>query len=230
MDFNSAYKQMLDFPPREYQEYNKRIRNRIRFTWHRISPLINSNSTIAEIGIGPISVLARQLKKAKVIGIDLNNSKLSLSNKFGIDLRVCDLQISPLPLEDSSIDIIMLLETVEHLCIYPNDLFDQINKKLKKEGYLIISTPNLVRFSNRLRVLSGKNPLINYFERTAGGSNHVREFVLDEMVYYLKKSGFKIVKKELFAIPSGNPVLRSFLRLIYLYPNFRNYFLIIAQK
>lgn len=227
MNFNDVYNEILNVLP---SKYNIWIKDRIRFTYDKIFPFINSNSTVVEIGSGPISVLAKQFVKAKVIDIDPDNSKSIICNKFGIDLKLSDVQVSPLPLEDSSIDIILLLEVVEHLCMYPNDLFDEIAKKLKRGGYLVVSTPNFLRFSNRLRVLIGKNPLINYFKKTPEGSNHIREFSFDEMIYYLKESGFKIVKKELFGMPYGNPVLRLFSRLIYLYPNFRNYFLIIGQK
>ena len=227
MDFNSTYKQILNISP---SEYNIRSKSRIQFTWDKTHSLINSDSTVVEIGVGLMSVLVKQIKEANVIGVDIGNSQLHLCNKFGIDLRLCDIQITPLPLKDSSVDVVFLLETIEHLCMYPNDLFDQIIKKLRKGGYLIISTVNFLRFSNRLRALFGKNPLINYFERTSDGSRHIREFLPNEMVYYLEKSGFKIVKKKLFGIPYGNPFFSGLIRLVYLYPNFRNYFLIIAQK
>ena len=227
MDFNSTYKKILSISP---SEYNIRSKPRIRSTWNKISPLINQNDTVAEIGVGSMSILVKETKGANIIGIDIGNSQLNLCNNFGIDLKTCDVQSSPLTLKDSSIDVILLLETIEHLCMYPNDLLEQIIKKLKKGGYLIVSTVNFLRFSNRLRVLFGKNPLINPFEKTVEGTYHVREFLPNEMIYYLKKSGFKIVEKEIFGIPYGNFISKNILKFIYLYPNFRNYFLIIGQK
>lgn len=227
MNFNSVYNQILNTFPTKYRT---QIKSRIMFTWNRIYPLIKPGDYIAEIGAGPMLILAKQIKETKVMGLDLTDSQSSLYKKFNIDLRLCDIQNSPLPIKDSSLNIIFLLEVIEHLCMYPHDLFDKIFQKLKPGGYLILTTPNLLRFSNRFRTIFGKSPLINYFEKTPEGSNHIREFVPDEMVYYLKKSGFRILKKELFGITDGNLSLKIFFRLIYLYPNLRNYFLIVGQK
>jgi SAM-dependent methyltransferase len=227
-EFNRIYGEILDVSPLEYYS---QIKSRILHTWNRISPLIRPSSDVVEIGIGPICVLAKELKNAKVIGVDLNNSHMDLCQRFGIDLRVCNLETTLLPLEDESADIVLLLETVEHLCMYPNDLFGNIFKKLRKGGLLVVSTVNFLRLSNRIRVIFGKNPLTSYFERTEIGENHIREFLSEEMSYYFKKSGFTINAKCMLGIPQGKSFLSKAMEsLVYVYPNFRNYFLLIGKK
>ncbi len=153
-----------------------------------------------------------------------------LCKEFGISSHICDVQYSPLPFEDETIDVVLLLEVIEHLCMYPNDLFDQIIRKVRKCGYLIVGSVNLLRISNRIRVLLGKTPLINYFERTVEGGNHIREFLPDEMAYYMKNSGFSIVEKYAFGVIPAKPGILGLLRLMYLYPPFRNYFLLIGKR
>jgi 2-polyprenyl-3-methyl-5-hydroxy-6-metoxy-1,4-benzoquinol methylase len=177
-----------------------------------------------------MAVLAKEIGEANVICIDITDSNASLCKRYGMDLRICDIQSSPIPIEDKSVDVIFILEVIEHLCMYPSDLLDQIFAKLKSGGYIVISTVNFLRITNRIRVFFGKSPLINFFERTIDGRNHIREFTSDEMAYYIEKSGFKILQKSMFGIPYGTALVSIILRLIYIYPNFRNYFLIIGRK
>ena len=226
-EFDKLYQEIVRISPIPYHE---RIKNRVLYSWNKISPFVHPDDMVVEIGIGPTSVLAKYLGGAKVIGIDIGNSQSTLCNKFGIDLRICNVETSPLPIDDESVDIMLLLEVIEHLCMYPNDLFDEIFKKLKKGGVLVVSTVNFLRFSNRIRVLLGKSPLINYFERSSDGRNHLREFLPVEMSYYLAKSGFRVLEQHLFGVSEGRTVTSALLNLAYLYPSFRNYFMVIGKK
>jgi len=227
MDFDSLYEEIVRVTD---NSYHSRIKKRMRYTWEQISPLISSDSTVAEIGIGPMSALVKRLKGAEVIGIDLNDDQSALCKAFQIELKTCDIQAEPLPLEDESVDVILFLETIEHLCAYPNNVLDNMYKKLKTGGYLSLSTTNFLRISSRVRVLLGKNPLRNYFEPSPSGRNHIREYVPDEMEYYMRKSGFSIEKTCRFGIPYGPRIVSALLCLAYLYPGFRNYFMITGKK
>jgi 2-polyprenyl-3-methyl-5-hydroxy-6-metoxy-1,4-benzoquinol methylase len=210
--------------------YHRNIKKRILYSWNKISHFISKTDLVVEIGVGPISVLAKQIGGAKVIGIDIDNSQSTLCSRFGIELHICNVETSQLPIRDNSVDVIFLLEVIEHLCMYPKNLFDELYKKLKNNGILIVSSVNFLRFSNRIRVLLGKSPLINHFEQTADGRNHIREFLPSEMSYYMTKSGFRTIGQYLFGISKDRSVTSTLLNLTYLYPSFRNYFLIIGKK
>ena len=225
--FDASYDEILSV---QHNPYHEKIKKRIWFTYDKTKNLIAPGNVVAEIGVGPISFLSRVMHKATVVGIDLNASQSFLCHKYGIELRICDVISRPLPLEDESIDVIFLLETIEHLCMYPGELFDSIYKKLKKGGHLIVSSVNFLRFSNRIRVISGKNPLINHFEYSDDGRNHIREYLLEEMIYYLQKSHFQIRQKYTFGISDNSFLVKNLMKIVYLYPNFRNYFMVIANK
>jgi 2-polyprenyl-3-methyl-5-hydroxy-6-metoxy-1,4-benzoquinol methylase len=191
---------------------------------------VTPDRKLIEIGIGPMIVIAKEIGGSNVIGIDINDWQRPLCEEFDIQFKICDIQNSELPLENESADIILLLEVIEHLCMYPNDLFEKIYSKIRKGGYLFVSSVNFLRISNRIRMLMGKSPLVNRFEKTVDGRNHIREFYPDELEYYLMKSGFEVFDQYQFGVPDGNRLVASCLKLAYVYPAFRNYFLISCRK
>ena len=105
-------------------------------------------------------------------------------------------------------------------------------KAKKNEGkeILLLDLELFIGISNRVRMLLGKTPLVSYFERSQDGHNHLREFLPDEMAYYMKKSNLSIEKMYRFGFPSGPTVVSMLLCLAYLYPKFQNYFMVIGKK
>lgn len=59
----------------------------------------------------------------------------------GIDLDTCDFEKDILPFRDESMSVITMNEVIEHIWD-PKHIFREINRVLKKEGYLIIKTHN----------------------------------------------------------------------------------------
>jgi SAM-dependent methyltransferase len=228
MDFDTLYKKILKVSGTSY-DYHVRIKPRMIYTLEKISPLIQSGSTIVEIGIGPMAALIKVLKEAEVIGVDHVDDQAALCRNFNIELRICDLQVDALPLDDNSVDMILLLQVIEHLCVYPKHVLDKIYSKLKPGGYLVISTVNFVRISNRIRVLLGKNPL-THFEPSEDGRNHIHEFVPEELANYMRKSGFSVEKTYRFGFGKDSGIISKLIGLLYLYPKFRNYFLLIGKR
>lgn len=228
MDFGTLYKEIVEVSGTR-SDYHARIKPRIIYTWERICDLISADSSVVEVGVGPMTALVKQLKKVQVIAVDHVHDQEALCKKFNIELRICDLQTNPLPLEDESVDMILMLEVIEHLCVYPKYVLDEIYKKLKVGGYLVVSTVNFLRISNRVRVLVGKHPLRN-FEPSEDGHNHVHEFAPKDLADYMKKSGFNIEKTYRYGLACTSHILSVILRIAYTYPRFRNYFVIVARK
>ncbi len=99
-------------------------------------------------------------------------------------------------------DLALLLDTIEHL-VEPNYCLDQINKSLKMNGYLIITTDNITNFlyiQDMLR--KGKSPNVPYLLSSkvyiGDWRPHNREFSKEELSFLLEYSGFEIIKHEYF--------------------------------
>ena len=112
---------------------------------------------------------------AHVTGIDISpdaiaRAKGSYSQEGRV--RFIEGSIAELPLEDYSIDVVVSFETIEHV---PEDIqhkfLDEIARVLKKDGFLIMSTPNKEVYSDR-----------------PGYRNefHVKEFYREEFLGFLK--------------------------------------------
>jgi len=104
--------------------------------------------------------------------------------------------------EIKNYDLTLLLDTIEHL-VEPNYCLDQINKSLKMNGYLIITTDNITNFlyiQDMLR--KGKSPNVPYLLSSkvyiGDWRPHNREFSKEELSFLLEYSGFEIIKHEYF--------------------------------
>jgi SAM-dependent methyltransferase len=77
---------------------------------------------------------------AQVIGVDVSDAACThASEKYGIDARVGSAEQIPLP--DSSVDVVVSFETIEHVPA-PGRFLDECARVLAPGGRLIISTPN----------------------------------------------------------------------------------------
>jgi len=127
-------------------------------------------------------------------------------------------------------DLVLFCEMIEHLNRWPIAVLSDIYRLLRPEGILILTTVNFVRLTNRARMIAGKSPLINPFERTPDGSNHVREYAVKELRQYLAKAGFTVLCSDLWSLhPKG--IMGTVADLIgVLFPSTRNYIAIVARK
>jgi len=90
-------------------------------------------------------------------------------------------------LPDSMFDCAVFSEVIEHLNpYYLGTTFSEIHRILKPGGILILTTPNIARMSNRLKLIFGKNPIPPY---------HVKEYTMDEVSSFLINGGFDIILK-----------------------------------
>jgi 2-polyprenyl-3-methyl-5-hydroxy-6-metoxy-1,4-benzoquinol methylase len=150
---------------------------------------------VLDVGCGTCygTSILRRLEETHVIGLDVNIDFLRYGKAvYNID-DVILAHAGFLPFKQETFDFIVCLELIEHLSKDDQyNLCKELMVTLKKNGSLLISTPNKLWFSPLGKSL---NP------------EHKRELHPTELINILKNSGFKYL--EVYGMGGEN--LRSFL-------------------
>lgn len=124
-------------------------------------------------------------------GVDIDGEHVQIAQGRGIEAKCCDLNHDPLPFESQSFDLIFAGEVIEHL-IDTDGFISELYRCLRPRGHVLITTPNLVSFENRLRILLGVYPIwVNY---NLSGSGHVRAYSPRVLKRQLREHGFEVLK------------------------------------
>lgn len=90
----------------------------------------------------------------------------------------------------NNLDFISALEVIEHM-IDTEKFLRNCNSRLSKNGYLVISTPNINSLRNRILVPFGVYPAYLEYKNVI---HHVRMFNKPKLVELLEQNGFKVLK------------------------------------
>jgi SAM-dependent methyltransferase len=120
-----------------------------------------------------------------------------VSENFGEEYHfdcVCfDLEHDPFPFPDNHFDVVIWCEVIEHLTENPVFTLSEIHRVLKPGGAVVISTPNVARVENVVRLYLGRNIYDPYhLGAQLRGSRHSREYTLAELGQLLGGCGFRI--------------------------------------
>jgi SAM-dependent methyltransferase len=100
------------------------------------------------------------------------------------------------PYPDSTFDVVIFCEIIEHLLMSPDWPVSEINRILKPDGFILISTPNAVRLANIAHLVRGRNIYPGYSPHGPYG-RHNREYTMDELKDLLRDHGFEVTKAEI---------------------------------
>lgn len=126
----------------------------------------------------------------RVSGLDLDPGQVEAACKNGLDARVQDITTG-FPFEDETFDCVFAGEVIEHLV--DTDFFvKEMYRVTRAGGSVILTTPNLASFENRVRLLFGIYPIwVNY---NLEGVGHVRAYTPKILKKQLSECGFRVEK------------------------------------
>jgi SAM-dependent methyltransferase len=145
----------------------------------------------------------------KVEACDLHPEFFRFKN---IQCKKADI-LDKLPYDKESYDVVVAVEVMEH--VFDHEVFfSECFRILKKNGLLLISTPNILSLKSRTRLLFtgffySVEPLDPY---KTGGLQHVSALTLDQYRYLGHKSGFTLNEV------SYDKVQRISIFLLFLWP------------
>lgn len=95
------------------------------------------------------------------------------------------------PSFDKTYDLVLCCELLEHLLINPSHMLYEVHRVLRPDGYLLLTTPNVLRWGNVFSLVRGRNINDCYHGNGIYG-RHNREYSMGEVSQLLEANGFSI--------------------------------------
>jgi ubiquinone/menaquinone biosynthesis C-methylase UbiE len=144
-------------------------------------------------GFGTISGALQITLDMKPFGLDCNSELLKEANKKGIKTEQINLETDKFPFENETFNLALFIEVIEHMA-KPEHCLSEIARVLKRNGELILTTPNLASFQGRIQILRGNDPLkVSVIDRAY--DRHIRLYAKDSLIALLSE-WFSITKVE----------------------------------
>lgn len=150
------------------------------------------NKKILDVGCGT-GLLGVELKKAgnKVYGIDISEEELSAAaaRLDGVEKLNVITEVSSLA---NDFDVLIFADILEHLP-NPEETLKKFLPKLKSEGLVVASIPNVACYNMRFSLLGGH---FNYTDYGILDSTHLRFFTRKTAKEFIQGAGLDILKVE----------------------------------
>ena len=194
---------------------------------------------ILDIGCGDGSFVVKFKKYCEVFGVDISSRAIKIAKEAGVNAYKANVSCEKLPFEDGYFDVVYMGDVIEHL-VNPDLAINEAARVIKSNGFLVLSTPNLASWLNRLLLLLGMQPLfsevstVRSFGRLGRPSSfpvgHLRLFTHEALKEFLTYYRFKIVNV-VGAPCEGLPTVLSKIDKIFSkFPSLSSIVIVVAHK
>lgn len=111
---------------------------------------------VLDLGCRSGALTRAYLDGNEVVGVDVDRTALAEAAALGVETHWADVE-QPLPFPDSSFDVVVAGELLEHLR-NPDDVVAEMRRVLRPAALLIGSVPNAYRVQNRFLFMLGRPP------------------------------------------------------------------------
>jgi 2-polyprenyl-3-methyl-5-hydroxy-6-metoxy-1,4-benzoquinol methylase len=205
-----------------------------------VRPVDDSHhSRLLDIGSGAgvgAELIAKAAGIAEVTCIDLSIPALKDAHRRGFSPLVASAEGHRLPFPDLIFDIVIIDEVIEHL-VDTDSIMDEIHRVLKPGGQLLMSTPNLASWFNRIALLVGVQPAFSevsfrkvYGRPGSGIVGHLRLFTRKALHEFVDDKGFKVRQLRGVPFPELPLLIRPIDQLISRLPSLAGGLVLVADK
>lgn len=150
--------------------------------------LVEGEKRVLDVGCAT-GYLSCELKKkgCYVVGLEKNQQRAEIAQKYCDKVIVGDVDTVELPYKNY-FDVILYADIIDY-CRYPEKVLAKFKNYLKKDGYIVMSVPNIANWSIRLSLLFG-----NFHYNRVGilSPGKLRFFTAKTIKEMLGQAGFKI--------------------------------------
>lgn len=209
-----------------------------------INPFLKGEKVLdAGCGSGDLGVELIKQFQSKCYGMELNDVAIQHANDRGVKAQKVDLD-GKWSYDDEFFDVVTGTEIIEHV-INPDHFILEAKRVLKPGGLLILSTPNIAAWFNRVIFLFGYQPFfteVSTVDKTIGLSftrkltpnrkpmGHIRCFTLKALKEILELHGFEIVLvkgNEVYYLPKYMNLFDKFFKF---FPGFASDVTVVGRK
>lgn len=174
------------------------------------------------------------------IGIDASASAVEAARTKTDEAYVADTGKAALPLPNNKVELIWAGEIIEH--IFDTEFFiEELYRVTKPGGHLIISTPNLGAWINRIALLLGTQPFFtevgvrksnqgSFLRKVTTPAGHIRNFTQSSLKNLLESCGWKVESMQGAALLTGKSVLWLDKIVSHGFPSFATDLVFVCSK
>jgi SAM-dependent methyltransferase len=158
---------------------------------HLLQKFVGSNCRVLELGCstGYISRLLKQ-SGCRVVGVESDRSAAHSAASICDKVILADLNGSAWTEQlEEQFDVVLMGDVLEHL-VQPDAVLRTVRQLLLPGGVVIISLPNIVHWSQRLKTLLGR---FDYQSVGLLDYTHLRFFTVRTAMALIENSGYRIV-------------------------------------
>lgn len=166
--------------------------------WKTINFIFSNNlhfsENIIEVGGGQIAILLKAMFKSRCTVADISENFADVFKKLEIPFHVGNLTKDPVVTDKiAPFDLVIMLEVIEHIPVPPSKTFEMLKPLLKKEGKIFLTTPNLFRIRNIIRMIIGRDIFDRFILPMPGvGLGHQMEYSKDHLSWQFEQAGFTV--------------------------------------
>jgi len=204
----------------ESLNYLKDSLRRFRDTLDMVLQVHTGGGKLLELGAGPY-FLTQLLHRYTSYDLDLANyhgeeardwEHYQQIEETEFHYAYFNAESDPFPYDNGQFDMVLCCELVEHLTVDPTHMLCECHRVLVDGGYLLVTTPNVLRLQNVEYLLRGRNIYDPYSGYGIYG-RHNREYAPRELVHLLLECGYEIAQLRL-ADKYEHPLVLRFLKAI----------------
>jgi len=194
---------------------------------------------ILDIGCGDGSFSKRFEKYCEVFGVDISEKAIDLAEKAGVRAHKVDISCQRLPFDNEYFDVVYMGDVIEHL-LDPDFAVCEVARVLKSDGFLVLSTPNLASWLNRLLLVVGLQPLSSevstaksfgrYGKQDFTPVGHLRLFTYRALKEFLAYYQFSVLKVKGVSFDGLPRILGRVDMIISNIPSLSSILVLEAQK